>query len=68
MMINPGDHPEVKPHTLACRAASGAVILEDFLLAKYSLTMGVLASVLQAKLLQANRTEIVFIGKCLSLS
>lgn len=68
MMINPVDHPEVKPQYLSLQSSKWCCHLEDFLLAKYSLTMGVLALVLQAKLLQANSTKTVFIGKCLSPS
>lgn len=44
------------------QVASSAFILEDLLLAKYSLTMGLLALALQANLLLANRIKNVFIG------
>lgn len=47
----------MKLQYIILQVASSALILEDLLLAKYSLTMGLLALALQANLLLANRIK-----------
>lgn len=59
-MMNPVDDPEAKPQYLVLQSSKRRC---HFGRLSLGITMGVLASALRAKLLQANGIKTVFIGK-----
>lgn len=68
MMINPVHHPEVKPRYLSLQSSKWCCHFGRLCLGKALPNDGGAGFGTQTKLLQANRTKTVFIGKCLSPS